>query len=534
MTSSSSDSSTLAPVPGKSGQQLTLPGTGANIETRPTRFPAIAALFAQEHALARAGDGYFDWLDHVWSAAGCTAPIRLYGDLHTVDTRTGVVTGTVPTSALPDRVIYKACGNRRTTVCPSCAETYRRDAYHLVRSGLAGGKGVPETVTTHPAVFATFTAPTFGIVHTRHVRIHTCTDKSRCTCRPEPCHARRTAEFCSHHIPQVCFARHECTDQRIGQPLCLDCYDHDHHVVWNNHAGELWRRTKQAMERHLNRIARRRGLPRVRIAHGKAAEYQRRGAVHFHALLRLDGLDPDDPTAVIAPPDDITADDLADAVRHAATVIRFTTDGHEERPTGWPISWGDQLDVRSLTLRADAPVTDTMVAAYLAKYATKGTEITGHVSRRLDRISIKQYANRHGIHAERLIAACWDLGHPRHAGFDGLRRWAHMLGFGGHFFTKARRYSTTFAALRAARVRYRRSQDNGREYASDAFGCQANVDDETTLIIGDLTYAGTGWKTTGDALLANTAAAQAREYNRAGREELAYEQACSSSTPLAA
>ncbi len=27
--------------------------------------------------LARAGDGYFEWLDHIWSAAGCAHPVRL-------------------------------------------------------------------------------------------------------------------------------------------------------------------------------------------------------------------------------------------------------------------------------------------------------------------------------------------------------------------------------------------------------------------------------------------------------------------------
>ncbi|MGA4993860.1 replication initiator [Nonomuraea bangladeshensis] len=535
MTPSSSEPSTLALVPGKNGHQpATFPDTGANTETDPGRSYGAAALFAHDSALTRGGDGYYAWLDHIWHAAGCTAPIRLHGQVHTVDAHTGAILATQPTSALPDGVIYKACGNRRATVCPSCAETYRRDAYHLVRSGLTGGKGVPDSVSTHPAVFATFTAATFGPVHTRHVRTHTCTDKTRCTCRAEPCHARRTIDTCPHGVRQACFARHEPADQRIGQPLCLDCYDHDHHVVWNHHAGELWRRTKQTMERHLNRIARSRGLPRVRIAHGKAAEYQRRGAVHFHVLLRLDGLDLDDPTAVIPPPDGITADDLAEAVQHAATATRFTTEGHAKQPGGWPIAWGDQLDVRPLTLRGDNPVTDTMVAAYLAKYATKGTETTGHASRRLDPTSIDQYANRTGTHTERLIAACWDLGHPQHAGYAGLRRWAHMLGFGGHFLTKARRYSTTFAALRAARVHYRRAQDIGTDYAPDAFERQADLDDETTLIIGDLTYAGAGWKTTGDALLANTAAAQAREYTRAGREELAFEQACSSSTPLAA
>jgi hypothetical protein len=59
-------------------------------------------------------------------------------------------------------VIYVPCGDRRASVCPACAETYRADTYQLIRAGLVGGKGVPDTVATHPVVFATFTAPTFG------------------------------------------------------------------------------------------------------------------------------------------------------------------------------------------------------------------------------------------------------------------------------------------------------------------------------------------------------------------------------------
>ncbi|MDT5030937.1 MAG: hypothetical protein QOC94_1108, partial [Actinoplanes sp.] len=47
--------------------------------------------------------------------------------------------------------------------------------------------------------------------------------------------------------------------------------------------------------------------------------------------------------------------------------------------------------------------------------------------------------------------------------------------------------------------------------------------DETTLIVGTLTFAGVGWHNTGDALLANTAAAMARERHDTGREELAHE-----------
>ncbi len=100
-----------------------------------------------------------------------------------------------------------------------------------------------------------------------------------------------------------------------------------------------------------------------------------------------------------------------------------------------------------------------------------------------------------------------------------------MLGFGGHFLTKARRFSVTFGVLRAARITYRRTQDKATEYDQARFNRQDDVDDETTLVIGRLTYAGTGWHTTGDALLANTAADQARRRNETAREELAHQAA---------
>jgi hypothetical protein len=50
-----------------------------------------------------------------------------------------------------------------------------------------------------------------------------------------------------------------------------------------------------------------------------------------------------------------------------------------------------------------------------------------------------------------MIAACLQLGKHPHRDFVALRRWAHMLGYRGHFATKSRRYSTTMRALRRAR-----------------------------------------------------------------------------------
>ena len=157
-------------------------------------------------------------------------------------------------------------------------------------------------------------------------------------------------------------------------------------------------------------------------------------------------------------------------------------------------------------------VTDLAVASYLAKYSTKGTEPAGHASARITADTIDLYANPAGTHPERLIHACWSIGN--HPDYASLRRWAHMLGFGGHFLTKARRYSIRFRDLREARITYRRSQDTGPEHGP--IRTADHADEETTLIIGTFTYAGTGWKTSGDALLANTAADQARKRREAG------------------
>jgi hypothetical protein len=67
----------------------------------------------------------------------------------------------------------------------------------------------------------------------------------------------------------------------------------------------------------------------------------------------------------------------------------------------------------------------------------------------------------------------------------------------------------------------RRGQDTGPEHGP--IRTADHTSDETTLIVGTFTYTGTGWKTTGDALLANTAADQARKRRQAGHDELADE-----------
>ena len=444
------------------------------------------------------------WQAQAARANGCSRPVRLRGSSTTVDSRTGEVVETFDTDALPDAVLYKPCGTRRASVCPACAERYRWDAYHLIRAGMAGGKGVPDTVTTHPAMFLTLTPPSFGTVHRRH-------DRSGRPGMPHarlaPCRPRRDRPTCRHGRPAYCGVIHGDGDARTGTPLCLDCYDHVGQVVWNAFVPRLWTRTIDAVKRELRRLSRSRGGIPARLRYAKVAEFQARGAVHLHALIRLDGFDPADADAVLPPPNWATAELLNGLLVDAARSTAVRTPAHPDQPNGWVIQWGEQ--VRPLTVARGLPgaqVTEQHVAGYLAKYATKATESAGHLSARLNSSTVRIYADP-AKHTGRLVAAAWSLGRPE-AGEDWsrLRPWAHMLGFGGHFATKSRAYSTTFGALRAARSTAMRRAS----IASTRPELAPAEEPETVLVVGSWTYAGSGWRTTADAALALAAADAAR------------------------
>jgi hypothetical protein len=445
-------------------------------------------------------DDYKRWLNTVLASGGCVRPVRLRGTVRHVDTTTGEVLYGLDTKDLPDNAIYVPCGDRRASVCPPCAETYRADTYQLILAGLAGGKGMPESLAAHPCVFATFTAPSFGPVHTRVIG-----NSGRVArCRP-----RRKASFCSHGRRLSCGQRHKDTDACLGRPLCPDCYDYSGAVVWNVHAPELWRRTTIAIRRRLDKLARAHGT-RVKLSYAKVAEFQRRGLIHFHAVFRLDGHDPVNPERSVPPHPAFTAELLADVIQQVASTTWFATVSHPGKPGGWDITWGAQIDPRVVRLTGGGEVTDTKVAAYLAKYATKSTEPVGVPPGRITAKNASIYADP-GTYEGRLIAACLRLGGHPHEDFRALRRWAHMFGYRGHFATKSRRYSTTMRALRAARRDWvRRQQPTARRES-----------DSTVITVTNLRWAGQGWRTTGDALLALSAAARAREQRRTAREEMA-------------
>ncbi|MEU3201768.1 MULTISPECIES: replication initiator [unclassified Streptomyces] len=425
---------------------------------------------------------------------GCTEPVRLTGHSTTIDTTTGEVLRSYTSSDEPTGSLLTACGNRRASRCPACSRLYAADTYHLIRAGLSGGKTVPDTVRTHPRVFVTLTPPSFGPVHNR---LTTPGGDVR------PCRCRKI---------------HELNDALIGTPLNPATYDYAGAVLFNAHASALWGRFTTYLRRE---IAAGLGMTQkaahtvLRVSFAKVAEYQQRGLVHFHAVIRLDGPDgssqPSPPYATVAV--------LAEAARAAAARVRVTveSDAVGERELGW----GEQFDVREIaSFGTDAEFTDQAVAAYVAKYATKSADASGTLDRTLlcrpcqgrgatllphgtplpctacDGTGQARPLTRLPVarHVRQMIRTCWELGKLPEFAHLKLRKWAHMLGFRGHFSTKSRSYSTTLGALRDVRRAWRTEQ-------AHAHAGLPEPDPTTTLVVGRWDYLGSGYSP-GAALLA--------------------------------
>ena len=214
------------------------------------------------------------------SSGYCSRPVRLQGGVEVCDGHGGR-RQVWSTDGEPDGLLRKACGNRREAVCGPCAKRYRGDAWQLIAAGLRGGKGIPESVMGHPAVFATLTASSFGVVHAHVLGA----DGEPVRCRP-----RRDRPICRHGIPLSCSRVHAPDDPCLGEPLCPDCFDYSGAVIWNNLLGELWRRTMIYLPRRLAALVgmtQKRLHEQVRVSYVKVAEYQHRGLVHLHPVIRV-------------------------------------------------------------------------------------------------------------------------------------------------------------------------------------------------------------------------------------------------------
>ncbi|MFC8271388.1 replication initiator [Streptomyces sp. NPDC057271] len=502
----------LATVPTASrrSQAFTTPSGPADVTASAAGRSALerrARLTARLAKLAAAGH-LAPLARQIGTLGGCAHPIRLTGHRTRLDSATGEILNHFDSGQLPAGELLVRCGNRRVTRCPACSTVYRYDTYQLIAAGLRGGKTIPASVAAHPRVFATLTAPGFGPVHNRP-------DTGRC--------------HCGH--------THTDDDPLLGTPLDPERYDYAGAVLWNAHAPALWARFTTHLRREIAKAA---GLTQRALRHyatlsyAKVAEYQKRGQVHFHAVIRLDG--PTGPAST--PPAWATTQLLDHAVRAAATRTRVHHAGQpsaEDAPGAWETGrggrpvfhFGRQIDVRPIRgtdFTGDAPVTDRHVAAYIAKYATKGAETTtGTLDRRL-RFLAELAGHDITDHARRMIHTAWNLATKRAHAHLRLRQWAHMLGFRGHFSTRTRHYSTTLAHLRAERATWRTGRPDTQTPAPASAEAQAGqtggspigdqaehsidlaaghclghgniagqrVGSDTTLVISHWHYAGTG------------------------------------------
>lgn len=442
---------------------VVLPGIPATLDPQ----PVIAQMMRRASS-----SGFPAWWQRAQSVGFCAHPIQLVGT----------------DEYGRERVVWARCNNRRASVCPSCSDLYARDTWQLVAAGTTGGRHhVPESVSRHPQVFATLTAPSFGPVHSRTGR---------------PCRDRRKIvgpTRCPHGKPLWCNTKHSRDDPMIGQALCTDCYDYLGHVLFTWHLPELWRRFTITLRRNLTRRLKGIGVePKsVRVSFVKVVEMQARAAPHIHALIRLDPTDPDPTgvrdhdyqgpaatrgggehrhasTPIWQPP--IAAAELAALTGQSARSVSLDmldpTAEHPETAAPATVRFGTQIDTQPLYSdstaaqhdseysRSEGRLSSRRVAGYLAKYVTKSLADFGISARRLTGEAIADLVVSEHVRA--ILTTISDLSQRgQDLGIDslaGIRRWLHTLGYRGHITTKSRCYSTTMGKLRAIRATWTRGQ----------------------------------------------------------------------------
>jgi transcriptional regulator with XRE-family HTH domain len=173
-------------------------------------------------------------------------------------------------------------------------------------------------------------------------------------------------------------------------------------------------------------------------------------------------------------------------------------DSYHRQKEDWRIGWGTQFDVQVLPAVSTEdeerhierkPVTRRQTANYLAKYATKGSDVEGKLDRRFRKEEELTFLNVNN-HLARMVRTSWRMARTfEHAQLDG---WSHQLGYRGHFLTKSRKWSTTFKALRQVRIDHK---EELRKQSWEALN-------PNSLVFTQWQFAGSGYRTSDDAWLA--------------------------------
>lgn len=281
--------------------------------------------------------GFIDWAQQAERVHFCARPIYLKGSSQTVDRQTGEILSSFGDSSGEGTELLLPCGNRRKSKCPACSRLYARDMFEMIRTGMLGGKNVPEQVRNNPTIFLTLTAPSFGSVHGKRPNNQACKPRSKMS-------------LCRHGRPTGCFKKHQDGDPHLGQPLCSECYDYASHVVWQYYSPELWRRFTIQLGRTLAQSL---GIKISEINEffslqfAKVAEFQERGCIHFHALIRVDGSKLKGEFAEA--PSALTSDVLKKAALSAAQSIKVVSLPITAADPPRLLRFGKQIDVKIVT-----------------------------------------------------------------------------------------------------------------------------------------------------------------------------------------
>jgi hypothetical protein len=243
------------------------------------------------------------------------------------------------TAEVTEREYLKSCGSRLAEKCLHCSGIYRRDAISILRSGL---KTVENA--TVPFTFITLTAPGASVFGPTHQRVLDSGKESRvrkCGCRKV----------------------HAEDDALIGTPLDPDTYHYDLAADFNAHASRLFAVTMQRLGRVVGR----------KLVYARVAEFQTRGLIHYHVIVK-----------------GIVTERCVRTVVRGGTDLRIIEANKKRGPGtgqrrrnakvepvhhgGW--TWGAQVDVQHVL-----PGGKFGVGAYLVKllgYAVKGTDTSAN------------------------------------------------------------------------------------------------------------------------------------------------------------
>lgn len=387
-------------------------------------------------------EGQIETLEEYAQGLPCQRPVRMMK--HGVDEGTGEI-------AAEGHEVLLRCGTRLASKCPSCAALYRGDTRAILYAGLRAALDSGEQL-----VFLTLTAPSFGETH-------------RVAPAPPPRLGRRqkAAWLKRYHRPCGCGLVHAPGDARWkGLPLRPSTYDYAGQVSWNSMVGKLWSRTADELTRTL-------GLE-TRAPYLAVAEWQARGAIHLHVILRI--------------PATVDLGLVADPARKGkrSTVIeqacRAAATFTGRARTGTRIGWGAQLVAEAVTTERTAFRT----AGYLAKlvnYAVKDLDLTTRDTHGPRAAMMRRHHERLTEAAE--ASECGEPGTDQHrlchyrqtgesagtpmenARRERCRSLRHrQWGFRGHVVRKSRTWSTlTMTECRRRRAEHWRLQAlaEGRE-----------------------------------------------------------------------